>query len=320
MSSVSYVLWEFLKLCQFLSHAPLLLCIIHQRPAAIRKLGWSVRFPLKSLAFCQLNLVSLENRCDKCRRYCSVFFMPFKTWGIGEGLIRGGKLTICLPTLKKIKKVLRAPWHLPSLSMEAAALTNGWLAQQHLSLWPVLSVGTAWHQAAWSSWGISSCNHGGVSHTERPLCHSRAVGCQAAEPSLRHAASFSTTVCLVLVWPWSFRAQEVLQQPLQSSSSTHPMLEAQRITQRLLNTPRPLHHSRKHTRPLCLSFSCSVSLFLPIIISHPSPRCSLLYAPPARLALLSVSHSWVGEEEVEEPGAFHLEQSARELENERALN
>lgn len=80
---------------------------------------------MKSLAFCQLNLVSLENRCDKCRRYCSVFFMPFKTWGIGEGLIRGGKLTICLPTLKKIKKVLRAPWHLPSLSMEAAALTNG---------------------------------------------------------------------------------------------------------------------------------------------------------------------------------------------------
>lgn len=145
-------------------------------------------------------------------------------------------------------------------------------------------------------------------------------GARRTEPSLRHAASFSTTVCLVLVWPWSFRAQEVLQQPLQSSSSTHPMLEAQRITQRLLNTPRPLHHSRKHTRPLCLSFSCSVSLFLPIIISHPSPRCSLLYAPPARLALLSVSHSWVGEEEVEEPGAFHLEQSARELENERALN
>lgn len=74
MSSVSYMLWEFLKLCQFLSHALLLLCIIHQRPAAIRELGWSVRFPLKSLAFCQLNLVSLENRCDKCRCYCSVFF------------------------------------------------------------------------------------------------------------------------------------------------------------------------------------------------------------------------------------------------------
>lgn len=204
--------------------------------------------------------------------------------------------------------------------MEAEALTNPWLAQQHLSLWPVLSIGTRWHRAAWSSQGISSCNHGGVNHTERPFCHSRAVGCQAAEPSLRHAAFFSTAVCLMLVWPGSFRAQEVLQQPLQSSSSTHPMLEAQRITQRLLNTPRPLYHSRKHTRPLRLSFSWPVSLFLSFIIFYPSPWCSLLYAPPARLALLSVSHSWAGEEEVEEPGAFHLEQSARELENERALN
>lgn len=248
------------------------------------------------------------------------FFIPFKAWGIVEGFIRGGKLTICLPTLKKIKKVLRATWHLPSRSMEAAALTNAWLAQQHLSLWPVISVGTGWHRAAWSSRGISSCNHGGVSHTERPLYHSWAVGCQAAEPSLRHVASFSTAVCLVLVWPGSFRAQEVRQQPLQSSSSTHPLLEAQHITQRLLNTPRPLHHSRKRTRPLRLSFPCPFSVFLPIIFSHPSPQCSLLYAPPARLALLSVSHSWVGEEEVEEPGAFHLEQSAREVENERALN
>lgn len=132
MPSVSYTLWEFLKLCQFLSHAPLLLCIIHQRPAAIRKLGWSVRFPLKSLAFCQLNLVSLENRCDKGRRYCSRFFLPFKAWGIGEGLIRGGKLTICLPTLKKIKKVLRAPWHLSSRSMEAAALK--WLISTAASI------------------------------------------------------------------------------------------------------------------------------------------------------------------------------------------
>lgn len=70
------------------------------------------------------------------------------------------------------------------------------------------------------------------------------------------------------------------------------------------------------------SLAFAFTLFL-LAISHPPPprlQPTLLLMPPARRALVSVSHSWAEEEEDEEPGSFHQEQSARELENERALN
>lgn len=66
--------------------------------------------------------------------------------------------------------------------------------------------------------------------------------------------------------------------------------------------------------------ACHLPYFFLLISHPPPPKTSLLLIPPARRVLVSASHSWAEEEEDEEPGSFHQEQSARELENERALN